>query len=108
MKHYRSTNDSQARGGGLCEPLDQGPDPQLSPGLAQAHPADSKTPVPERVPVKLNRNFLNFPLARDSGDLLPRIRRRGTPDASLFASARKTKSKKPSPIVTDSTFLPFV
>jgi hypothetical protein len=66
MKHYQSTNGSQARGGGLRAPLDQGPDPQLSPESAQADPADSKAPVPERVPVKLNRNFLNFPLARDT------------------------------------------
>lgn len=50
MKQYQSTNADN---------------PQSSPELPQV-PADSKTRVLERVPVKLNRNFLNFPLARDT------------------------------------------
>ena len=67
MKQDQATNHNHAELTGPHEPrgtIDELPDEKRRPGSPQAVPAYSRAVELERVPVKLNRNFLNFPLAR--------------------------------------------
>ena len=69
MKQDQATNHNHAELTGPHEPrgtIDELPDEKSRPGSPQAVPAYSRAVELERVPVKLNRNFLNFPLARDT------------------------------------------
>ena len=69
MKQDQATNHNHAELTGPHEPrgtIDELPDEKSRPGSPQAVPAYSRAVALERVPVKLNRNFLNFPLARDT------------------------------------------